>query len=315
MTTRSIALATMILALAATAGAAERALTDVLAATGIDELKVTNRVGDVVVTAAEVPEITIDVTLVPRRGGLFSSYRAAEQEVESARLVTKADGARLELEIECDSDEPHFEAQWVVVLPAHVRLDLTNGVGEVTVRGAAGGVSLELGEGQVVKARDVTPQTAVAFPLRKTVHVRADNGKLAKGTHEITIAFESKPFGELSFTVKDTIAEVKHIRVTVPHDKENNYTPEAVAARQKFVEQFSGARISHLAHYSFDPGVTAGNIENFTGVAQIPIGFAGPIRIHGEHAQGDFLVPLATTEGTLVASYNRGMKVLNLSGG
>jgi hydroxymethylglutaryl-CoA reductase (NADPH) len=177
------------------------------------------------------------------------------------------------------------------------------------------GVSLELGEGQIVKARDVTPQTAVAFPLRKTVHVRADNGKLAKGTHEITIAFESKPFGELSFTVKDTIAEVKHIRVTVPHDKENNYTPEAVAARQKFVEQFSGARISHLAHYSFDPGVTAGNIENFTGVAQVPIGFAGPVRINGEHAKGDFVIPLATTEGTLVASYNRGIKVLNLSGG
>src|SRR5690606_7504780 len=35
----------------------------------------------------------------------------------------------------------------------------------------------------------------------------------------------------------------------------------------------------------------------------------------GEHAKGDFLIPLATTEGTLVASYNRGMKVLNLSGG
>jgi hydroxymethylglutaryl-CoA reductase (NADPH) len=50
-------------------------------------------------------------------------------------------------------------------------------------------------------------------------------------------------------------------------------------------------------------------------VAQVPIGFAGPLRVNGEHAQGDFIVPLATAEGTLVASYNRGMKVLNLSGG
>src|SRR4029079_15406582 len=40
-----------------------------------------------------------------------------------------------------------------------------------------------------------------------------------------------------------------------------------------------------------------------------------PIRVNGEHAQGDFLIPLATAEGTLVASYNRGIKVLNLSGG
>src|SRR5258707_722594 len=39
------------------------------------------------------------------------------------------------------------------------------------------------------------------------------------------------------------------------------------------------------------------------------------LRVNGEHADGEFLIPLATTEGTLVASYNRGMKVLNLSGG
>jgi hydroxymethylglutaryl-CoA reductase (NADPH) len=50
-------------------------------------------------------------------------------------------------------------------------------------------------------------------------------------------------------------------------------------------------------------------------VAQVPIGLAGPIKINGEYAIGEFLVPLATTEGTLVASYNRGIKVLNLSGG
>ena len=44
------------------------------------------------------------------------------------------------------------------------------------------------------------------------------------------------------------------------------------------------------------------------GVAQVPIGVAGPLLVDGEHAQGEFYVPLATAEGTLVASYNRGMK-------
>ncbi len=47
----------------------------------------------------------------------------------------------------------------------------------------------------------------------------------------------------------------------------------------------------------------------------MPLGFAGPLTVNGEHAQGDFLIPLATSEGTLVASYNRGIKVINLSGG
>lgn len=53
----------------------------------------------------------------------------------------------------------------------------------------------------------------------------------------------------------------------------------------------------------------------FIGVAQVSLGIAGPIKINGEHAKGDFLIPLATSEGTLVASYNRGMKVVNLCGG
>ena len=70
-----------------------------------------------------------------------------------------------------------------------------------------------------------------------------------------------------------------------------------------------------MTKHSFDPHLTKGNCENFIGVAQVPIGFAGPITINGEHAKGDFLIPMATTEGTLVASYNRGIKVLNLSGG
>lgn len=58
-----------------------------------------------------------------------------------------------------------------------------------------------------------------------------------------------------------------------------------------------------------------GNIENFIGMAQIPIGLAGPLYINGKDAKGDYFIPLATTEGALVASYNRGMKACRLSGG
>ena len=59
----------------------------------------------------------------------------------------------------------------------------------------------------------------------------------------------------------------------------------------------------------------AGNIENFVGAAQVPMGIAGPLLVDGEHARGEFYVPLATTEGTLVASYNRGMKLLHARAG
>lgn len=55
--------------------------------------------------------------------------------------------------------------------------------------------------------------------------------------------------------------------------------------------------------------------ENLIGAVVIPLGIAGPLRINGDHINGDYYVPLATTEGALVASVNRGCKVISLSGG
>src|SRR5215216_1322031 len=104
-------------------------------------------------------------------------------------------------------------------------------------------------------------------------------------------------------------------RATIPRDRDNDYTREAADQRRAFVEEHTEAKLEHVSSYSFDPDVTAGNIENFVGVAQVPLGVAGPLLVHGEHAQGDFYVPMATAEGTLVASYNRGMKLVREAGG
>jgi hydroxymethylglutaryl-CoA reductase (NADPH) len=104
-------------------------------------------------------------------------------------------------------------------------------------------------------------------------------------------------------------------RVGVPRDRENDYTRAAADRRRAFLEERTGASLEHVSSYSFDPGALPGNVEHFTGVAQVPIGIAGPLLVNGEHAQGEFYVPLATAEGTLVASYNRGMKLLHEAGG
>jgi hydroxymethylglutaryl-CoA reductase (NADPH) len=111
------------------------------------------------------------------------------------------------------------------------------------------------------------------------------------------------------------LAPDKHKAIPYAKRREHDYTADVIAERQRFVEEYAGVKLEHLPRYSFDASRVQGNIENFTGVAQIPIGFAGPLTVNGEHAKGDFLIPLATTEGSLVASYNRGIKVLNLSGG
>jgi len=94
-----------------------------------------------------------------------------------------------------------------------------------------------------------------------------------------------------------------------------DYTAEAAAARRDFATQQTGASLEHVGHFSTDPAQLPGNVEHFVGVAQVPIGLAGPLLVDGEHAQGKFWVPLATVEGTLVASYNRGMKLLKACGG
>jgi len=103
----------------------------------------------------------------------------------------------------------------------------------------------------------------------------------------------------------------------IPRDKTNDYTAEMMTARREFAAAQSGAALDHVGRTSIDPAVLPGNIEQAMGAAQVPIGLAGPLRIHGEHVtpDEDIYVPMATTEGTLVASYNRGMRLLRDCGG
>ena len=101
----------------------------------------------------------------------------------------------------------------------------------------------------------------------------------------------------------------------VPRNRSDDYTEESAAGRRQFVREVTGVALTHVGAYSVEPATLAGNIENFAGIAQVPIGIAGPLRINGEHARGDFYVPMATTEGTLLASYNRGMRLLTAAGG
>ncbi|MEP6900946.1 MAG: hydroxymethylglutaryl-CoA reductase [Actinomycetota bacterium] len=175
-----------------------------------------------------------------------------------------------------------------------------------------GQISVDLGDGNFVPAETVTD---AAFPLRKVLTVKCAIANLENGKHKINIAFKAKPFGALKFEVEDSIAQTENLEVRIPRDAQDDYSETAIKARQDFVEKYTGARLEHTRQYSFDPHTTAGNCENFTGVVQVPVGFAGPLKVNGEYAIGDFLIPLATTEGTLIASYNRGIKVLNLSGG
>lgn len=101
----------------------------------------------------------------------------------------------------------------------------------------------------------------------------------------------------------------------IPRDKKNDHSSEMAQQRRDFIKEQTGVELEHVGKFSFDPAMTNGNIENFIGVTQTPIGLAGPVLVNGEHAKGEFYVPMATSEGTLVASYNRGMRLLREAGG
>lgn len=101
----------------------------------------------------------------------------------------------------------------------------------------------------------------------------------------------------------------------IPRNKDDDYSTEAAAQRREFIREQTGVELEHSGQFSISPEQVSGNCENFTGISQLPIGIAGPVLINGEHAQGEFYVPMATTEGTLIASYNRGMRAISESGG
>lgn len=97
--------------------------------------------------------------------------------------------------------------------------------------------------------------------------------------------------------------------------RNRGHTPEDMEDRRSAAERLTGVELREISKGGMDPGVASKNIENMIGTVQVPLGYAGPVRIEGSEAVGEFLVPLATTEGALVASISRGMSVINDGGG
>ena len=98
---------------------------------------------------------------------------------------------------------------------------------------------------------------------------------------------------------------------------EKELPPEdAVSVRRKFIEEETGVPLSHIGDYSIPiDAVVKKNCENMIGAVQVPVGVAGPVIVKGEYADGSFYLPLATTEGALVASVNRGCSLISAAGG
>ncbi|MDD4249622.1 MAG: hydroxymethylglutaryl-CoA reductase (NADPH), partial [Methanosarcina sp.] len=90
----------------------------------------------------------------------------------------------------------------------------------------------------------------------------------------------------------------------------------AVKIRRLAIQEYAKLEFEHIQKFSLDvETVTKKNIENMIGAVQIPLGVAGLLKVNGEYADAEYYIPLATTEGALVASVNRGCSVITKSGG
>ena len=91
---------------------------------------------------------------------------------------------------------------------------------------------------------------------------------------------------------------------------------DSAKLRRAYLESLKNVELDHVSTYTFDTeSVAKKNIENLIGAVQIPLGVAGEVKILGDYAAGNYYLPLATTEGALVASVNRGCSIITKSGG
>lgn len=127
---------------------ADRVIEKSFDASGLTLLSVDVGVGDVVVSQKDTQhEITVKINLHPRRGGLFSSLRPGEKQVESAQLKEKRSGDKLQLSVSADKDNQRFEENWELSIPAGLGLDIDLGVGDFNLEGLSGDANIEIGVG------------------------------------------------------------------------------------------------------------------------------------------------------------------------
>ena len=131
--------------------AGPKTLTRTIQAGAIETLDLSSGIGDVTITAREaIDEVAIEVVLTPRRGGIFSSKRQAERDVEAASLEAAVKHESLKLRISpADDDDRRFEEKWIIEIPSRLAIKLEHGVGDVVIRAARAGIELDSGVGDV----------------------------------------------------------------------------------------------------------------------------------------------------------------------
>ncbi|ARS90246.1 hydroxymethylglutaryl-CoA reductase (NADPH) [Natrarchaeobaculum aegyptiacum] len=116
-------------------------------------------------------------------------------------------------------------------------------------------------------------------------------------------------------TAEDLATRVREGDLRIHELEDHADHDTAAAARRLVLEAETGVDLETIADYSFPAAEAEPNVENMIGAAQVPMGVVGPATVDGGAADGEYYLPLATTEGALLASVNRGLSVIGTAGG
>jgi hydroxymethylglutaryl-CoA reductase (NADPH) len=119
----------------------------------------------------------------------------------------------------------------------------------------------------------------------------------------------------MSEQVADLVERVRAGELRLHELEAHADADDAVAARRRIVEDRTGTDLDRIGSYGFPAAAADANVENMIGAARLPMGVAGPVTVDGAALDRTVHLPLATTEGALVASVNRGCAAVEAAGG
>lgn len=127
---------------------ADRVIEESFDAAGLKTLSLEVGVGDVnILQDPAETKISLTIKLHPRRGGLFSSLREGEKQVQEAELKERRGDKRLELSVSAGKGDHRFEENWELRIPAGLGLDIEVGVGDLSLEKLSADADIEIGVG------------------------------------------------------------------------------------------------------------------------------------------------------------------------
>lgn len=195
----------------------------------------------------------------------------------------------------------------------------------VTLKGECTNISLG---GMLIEIKDRLPESSqLKVNTKVGVYCKLENESVplcfwseirwADIGEKVLIGIKFAPFSEREseviyrFLLKKLFSDERFKNNDVPKEPKEDYTSSFIYKRNLWLEWKTRTSLTTIRNYAEIPEKMKGNIEYPIGCVQIPVGIAGPIKVNGEYARGEFYVPFATTEGALVATYHRGMRMVS----